>query len=223
MTKDLVDKILLRIVPFLVANIMRVWFASCKATVHNQEFFNTREAEGRPFVASFWHHCLVYILYYQRKSSGTAMVSASKDGDYIAGLANQLGFATARGSKNKNGMKALKDILKAVKSGNNAAIVADGSQGPALVAQPGALFVSSRTGKPVIPIAWSASKYFTISSWDRTIIPKPFSNIHYYYGEPISVPPGLNQDEIEEYRLLLEESLIELYKQAWNKFDKHSH
>ncbi len=223
MKRDLFDKILLRIVPFLVANMIRVWFATCKVTVQNKEFISTREMEGSPFIASFWHYSFMYIFFYQRKSSATVMVSASRDGDYIAGLANQLGFTTVRGSRNKKGMKALKAMLKAIKSGSNAALVADGSQGPALVAQPGALFIASRIGIPVVPIAWSASSYFTFPSWDRTVIPKPFSRIHYYYGEPLTIPSGLSPDKIEEYRLILEERLVQLYKQAWHEFDKLSH
>lgn len=223
MKKPLVERVLLRVIPFLAAHIMRIWFASCRVTVHNNEYFTTREKNGHPFIASFWHYSIMYIFFYQRKSSGTVMVSASKDGDYIDGLAKQLGFATVRGSTNKKGINALKAMLRAVKNGSNAAIVADGSQGPALIAQPGALFLSSRTGNPVIPIVWAASHYYTVPSWDKTIIPKPFSQIHYYYGEPITVPPGLNHDNMEEYRLLLEERLVQLYEEAWNTFDKQSH
>lgn len=223
MIRKFISRLLFHIVPFLVANIMRVWFTSCKVTVYNNEVIFKRENEGQPFIASFWHYSFLYIFFYQRKSSGVAMVSASKDGDYIAGLANQLGFSTVRGSTNKRGVNALKSMLKVVKSGSNAAIVADGSQGPALVAQPGAVFIASRTGVPVIPMVWSASKYFTVPSWDKTVVPRPFSHIHYHYGEPITVPPGLNQEEIEEYRQLLDERLTQLYKQAWNEFEKQCH
>jgi lysophospholipid acyltransferase (LPLAT)-like uncharacterized protein len=151
------------------------------------------------------------------------MVSASRDGEYIARLAEELGFDTARGSRNNRGMQALKEILKAAKAGRNTAIVADGSQGPPRIAQPGAILVASRTGVPVLPMMWSATRYLTIPSWDRTAIPKPFSRIDYFFGEPLSVPPDLKEEGIEEYRLILEERLNELYSRAWQLHGQDEH
>ncbi len=115
------------------------------------------------------------------------MVSASRDGEYLARLAEQFGFETVRGSRNKKGVQGLKAMLRAVQNGNSAAIVADGSQGPPKIVQAGAILLAARTGAPIIPMIFAASRYFTINSWDRTIIPKPFSRIDFYYGEPLFV------------------------------------
>jgi hypothetical protein len=158
-----------------------------------------------------------------RKYSATAMVSASRDGEYIARLAEKFGFETVRGSKNKKSVEGLKAMLRAILNGSSAAIVADGSQGPPRVVQAGILLLASRTGAPIIPMVFSASSYFTINSWDRTIIPKPFSRIDFFYGEPLYLPAKVKPEGLEQYRLKLEEQLNELYDKAWGRYGKKIH
>jgi hypothetical protein len=69
----------------------------------------------------------------------------------------------------------------------------------------------------------AASRYFAVKSWDKTIIPKPFSRIDFYYGEPLFVPQKVKPEELEDYRLHLEQRLNELYKKAWGRYGKISH
>lgn len=223
MTDGKLNSLLLRLIPPLLALLMRVWFATCRVTVHNPEHFFQPGDTGKRVVASFWHYSIVYIFYFLRRYSATVMVSASRDGEYIARLAGEFGFDTVRGSKNRRGVGALKAILRAVRDGDSGAIVADGSQGPPRIAQPGAILLASRTGVPVVPMAWSASGYFTVNSWDRTAIPKPFSRVDFFYGEPLSIPPKLTAEESEQYRLRLEERLNELYDFAWSMHDRVNH
>ncbi len=212
---------LLWLVPLCLAFVMRIWFFTCKVTVHNNMVL--KENKEAPLVASFWHYSIIYLFYHMRKQPVTAMVSASSDGEYIARLAHEFGFDTARGSRNNKGVGALKGLLRAVKCGNNVAIVADGSQGPARQAQPGAVLVASRTGAEIIPMAWSASKYFTIHSWDKTAIPYPFSRIDLFYGDLISVPRDLDGEGLKMYCTILEQKLNELYKKSWLLHGKTSH
>jgi len=215
------NRLLLWLIPPVIAFVMRLWFFTCRLTVHNSVALDDKRET--PLIASFWHYSIIYLFYHVRKHQATVMVSASSDGEYIARLAKQFGFDTARGSRNNKGVGALKGLLRAVKRGNNAAIVADGSQGPARRAQPGAVLVASRTGTKIIPMAWSASSYFTIHSWDKTAIPYPFSRIDLFYGDLISVPRDLDGEGLERYCTILEEKLNELYKKAWLLHDKTSH
>jgi lysophospholipid acyltransferase (LPLAT)-like uncharacterized protein len=219
----LLHRFSLRLAPLLLAWLIRLWFGTCRIREHGVEHKRCTLDAGKAIVASFWHYTLLVIFYHLRRESGVVMVSASRDGEYIARLAEELGFDTARGSRNNRGMQALKEILKAAKAGRNTAIVADGSQGPPRIAQPGAILVASRTGVPVLPMMWSATRYLTIPSWDRTAIPKPFSRIDYFFGEPLSVPPDLKEEGIEEYRLILEERLNELYSRAWQLHGQDEH
>jgi hypothetical protein len=101
--------------------------------------------------------------------------------------------------------------------------VADGSQGPPKIVQAGSILLAARTGAPIIPMVFAASRYYTINSWDRTIIPKPFSRIDFYYGKPLFVTANLRPEDLESYRLQLEERLNELYKKAWTRYGKIVH
>ncbi len=223
MTEGLLNTLLLRVVPVTLALLMRLWFATCRVRVHNLDNFLDPKKTGKPVIASFWHYSIIYFFYFVRGNRVTAMVSASRDGEYIARLARQFGYTAARGSRNNKGVEGLKVLFRAIRSGDNCALVADGSQGPPRVAQPGAILLASRTGAPILPMVWSAERYFTIRSWDRTVIPKPFSRIDYFYGEPLLVPADLKSDAIEEYRLLLEQRLNLLYVEAWGQYNKSEH
>lgn len=223
MTEGKLNNLLLRIVPLIIVWLMRLLFSSCRVVLHNEENCFKAEEKDKMGIASFWHCSIIYILYHMRKYSATAMVSASRDGEYIARLAEKLGFDTVRGSRNNKGVEGLKAMLRAIRKGNSAAIVADGSQGPPRILQPGAILLASRTGAPIIPMVFAVSSYFTINSWDRTIIPKPFSRIDFYYGKPIFVSAKLKSEDVEKYRLHLEERLNELYVKAWGRYGKSKH
>lgn len=223
MSSTLKEEILLRVVPKLLSWTMRFWFSTCRVTAHNDGCLEGAGTKEKTIIASFWHYSIIFTLYYLRKYPATVMVSASKDGEYIARLAGEFGYNSVRGSKNKKGVEALKGMLRAVLGGDNGAVVADGSQGPARVAQSGAILVAARTGRPIIPMAWSASSFYSINSWDKTLIPKPFSRMNVYFGEPIYVPKKINAEELEEYRITLEKELNLLYSTAWSHYSIDSH
>ena len=174
-------------------------------------------------VAPFWHYAVFYMLYHLRHYSGVAMVSASRDGEYIARVAKLLNFETVRGSSNRFGVRALKGMVDQVRQGKNAGIVADGSQGPPLQAQPGAILVAAKSGAPIMPIAWAARHYKAFNSWDRTVIPLPFSPIIVEYGELIWVEPVLSTASIEQYRQQLETVLNSMYQRLWAEFGREGH
>lgn len=223
MTEGMLNRIAQRVLPTVLGLLSRLWFATCRVRVHGWENFTSTYHGGTPLIATFWHYSLLVVFLQMRKYSGVAMVSSSRDGEYIARLAHHFKFSTVRGSSNRKGVQALKDLIKATRSGKNTAMVADGSQGPALVAQPGSILLASRTGVPIVPMAWSASRYLAIRSWDRTAFPKPFSKVDFIVGEPLMVPPGIKGDGIEEYRLLLEQRLTRLYTQAWRLHGRTEH
>jgi len=223
MSSEFVHGIAVRVVPKLLSWVMRVWFGSCRVKLHNGTVMQSSPDEGPNIVASFWHYSIIFILYMVRKYPATVMVSASRDGEYIARLAEEFGFRPVRGSRNNKGVEALKGMLRGVKQGDSGAVVADGSQGPPRVAQPGALLVAAKTGRPIVPIVWSASSYYTINSWDKTAVPKPFSRVDVFFGEPLYIPRTLSAEELESYRCILENQLNELYSKAWSQHGKSAH
>jgi hypothetical protein len=210
-------------VPTLFVCLVKVLFATCRIRVHGQRYRDELRERDIPVVGSIWHYAIIYILYYMRKENGVAMVSASKDGEYISRIAQKTGFTTVRGSRNKDGVKAMKAMIRYMKQGRDGAIVADGSQGPARIAQAGPIVLASRAGAAVLPMLWSCNRYKRLGSWDGTSLPMPFSRIDFFFGEPFDVPPKIKSEEIEEYRLLLENRLNDLYRKAWALQGKIEH
>ncbi len=145
------------------------------------------------------------------------MVSASKDGEYIAQVAQLLGHVPVRGSSNRGGVKALRKMIDLLQQGRNSAIVADGSQGPARKVQAGCILMAGKSGKPIFPMAWAADRCLVFKSWDRTVVPWPFATIFLHHGEPLFVPPSLSSAQIEAYRLELENRLNGLYEEVWRE------
>jgi lysophospholipid acyltransferase (LPLAT)-like uncharacterized protein len=178
---------------------------------------------GNTGIAAFWHYSFLFLFHYFRGFHAAAMVSASKDGEYIARLAQLLGHVPVRGSSNRGGVKALREMIEQLRQGHNGAIVADGSQGPARKAQAGCILMASKTGKPIFPVAWAADRVLIFKSWDRTAVPLPFATIVVHHGEPIPVPPSVNAEQVEAYRLELEQSLNRLYAAAWQEVGRGAH
>jgi hypothetical protein len=222
--KDLAYRIGLGLAPILYKIITRLLFFSCRIEVRGLENVGELDRQRQPFIATFWHYGLFYIMGIGKGRSWVAMVSASKDGEYIAKILASCGYETVRGSRNRGGMAALKGLVAAVlERGRHAAIVADGSQGPPLVAQAGAVLLASKTGAPIVPCGWGADRYITFRSWDRTVLPKPFARVLVKVGVPLVVPSGLKSVGIEEYRLKLEKQLRANYDEVWGHFGIKEH
>ncbi len=223
MKSDFWYKVSLKVIPGFVYILAKVLFKTCRITVHNEKYKDQIVARGNHFIGSFFHYGFLYTFYYAQKTSGVVMVSSSKDGEYISRLAEKFGFETVRGSRNRGGMAALKKLIRLMREGRNGGIVADGSQGPARVVQSGIIMLASRTGIPVLPTLWSCNRYVRFNSWDKTIIPYPFSHIQIFFGEPLDVPAKIKSDAFEEYRIILEERLNDMYVQAWKIQGKVEH
>lgn len=222
MKSKFVYNVSITVLPFLISLLLRLWFFTCRIREHGSD--NRQQVDrGNSIIAIFWHHCLLYVFYHLRADRAAVLVSASEDGEYIARLAHCLKFDTVRGSSNRRGLRALKELLAYIDDGGHVGMVGDGSQGPPLIAQAGSILLASKSGAPILPVAWSASRSFTFNSWDHTCIPKPFSRIDFFYGKPLSVPSSLSRDEMENYRIRLEEEMNRLYKAAWTLQGKVKH
>lgn len=220
--KDILYKIALALFPTVYYLCSRCWLSTCRLTIRGQENMDTAREQGA-VIAPFWHYSIIYLFHHLCRYGGAVLVSASRDGEFVARTAQRFGLEAIRGSSNRQGVQALKKLLKAMKRGKHIGIVADGSQGPARVLQPGAIFLSSKTGSPILPMAWAADRYFAFKSWDRTVLPKLFARIVLRYGEPIHIPPNLDSQGIEEHRRRVEEELNRIYTEVWKEFGRPDH
>src|SRR5919198_112350 len=178
------------------------------------EHFHDVIRGGRQPVMAFWHGRILPATYYFRRRGIVVITSENFDGEWIAGIIERFGYGTARGSSSRGGRKALLQLTRDLRRGRPAGFTVDGPRGPARVVQPGAVWLAKATGNPVLPFHVEASRYWTLSSWDRTQIPKPFATVAIAMGEPFEVPPDADAGGIEAARRLLEERVVSLEERA---------
>ena len=178
------------------------------------EHYDAVVASGRQPVMAFWHGRILPATYYFRRRGIVVITSENFDGEWIAGIIERFGFGTARGSTSRGARKALLQLTREMAAGRPAGFTIDGPRGPARVAQPGAVWLSKATGNPVLPFHLEADRGWTLNSWDRTQIPKPFSTVSIAMGEPFAVPTDADDVAIETARVSLEERLRGLEARA---------
>ena len=136
-----------------------------------------------------------------------AVVSASRDGQYVADFIKQFGIGSLRGSSSRRGANALLGAIHAINEKKNVAFTPDGPRGPRYVLKPGPVILASKTGAPILPVSINASRYWEIKSWDGFQIPKPGAKITMIIGETIKVPADLDAEGIEKWRKTVEDAL----------------
>jgi lysophospholipid acyltransferase (LPLAT)-like uncharacterized protein len=224
MKRSLGYRLAVVIIPALYGLVSRLLFASCRFRYHGLAHLRHCESHG-PFIAAFWHYSVFNVLHLQRvhPQSWVAMVSGSRDAEFVAKVLARHNCETVRGSRHKGGIAALKQMIEKMRQGFNAAIVADGSQGPARKVQAGVILLAGKTGAPILPLVVAADRYWTFRSWDRSMLPKPFARLAIWYGEPMTVPTELTTAALEENRLQLEDRLNALYARAWEAQGRKEH
>jgi len=171
-------------------------------------------ASGRQPVMAFWHGRILPATFYFRRRGIVVITSENFDGEWIARIIERFGYGTARGSTSRGGKKAMLQLIRDMKAGRAAGFTLDGPRGPARVAHAGAVWLASATGNPVLPFHLEASSHWSLRSWDRTQIPKPFSTVALVVGEPMGVPGEASQETLEEARQELERRLSGLESRA---------
>jgi hypothetical protein len=169
---------------------------------------------GRQPIMAFWHGRILSATYFFRRRGIVVITSENFDGEWIAGIIERFGYGTARGSSSRGGRKALLQLTRDMAAGKPAGFTVDGPRGPARVAQPGAVWLAKATGNPVLPFHLETDRHWTLKTWDRTQIPKPFATVALVVGEPFHVPADADDEGVESARRLLEERLHALERRA---------
>ena len=203
------DPIFLTILPPLVTLIIKLLLFSCriiKVEGSEKAAKALAQSQGKAVYAT-WHQRVLFHGRHLAHKNLTVMISQSRDGEYAVRIVSLFGHKNVRGSSTRGGSQALKELTQKIKEGERGGILADGPVGPARIAKIGAVIMANEAQAPLIPVIWGADRCWTLNSWDRFLIPKPFARIVIYYAEPIWVPSSVNGKKMESYRLLLEESL----------------
>lgn len=208
---------------FLIVWAARLLMLTARHITPNKEEFHEhmRGLDDTGMIFAGWHQRLFYFLFaYQKyglKYLGpmAGLASVSGDGLLAARVARSFGFAKiVRGSSSRRGAPALLEMANLMKEGWLTGIVLDAPRGPIYVAKPGVITLAKLSGKPIIPFAWAASRYWQLKSWDKMIIPKPFCKIYALGGvkQAVYVPEDADKETLEALRLQLEQNLFDLQK-----------
>ena len=182
--------------------------------VEGLDHFDAIVASGRQPVMAFWHGRILPATYFFRGRGIVVITSENFDGEWIARIIERFGYGTARGSTTRGGRKAMHQLVRDMRAGLPAGFTLDGPRGPARVAQPGAVWLAAATGNPLLPFHLEASAFWTVRSWDRTQIPKPFSTVALVVGEPLEVAGQGRDETLESARVELEHRLASLEDRA---------
>ena len=159
----------------------------------------------------------VWIMWHSRILLGAAtqageglhvLISMHGDGELIASTVAKMGFTPIRGSSSRGGRKALHETTRVLKEGAHVAFTPDGPRGPRMSVQAGCVVAAMRTGVPLIPVAFEARWAKRLRSWDRFVVPLPFSRVAVRFGEPIEIPPDLKSEEIDAWRQRVQAALV---------------
>jgi lysophospholipid acyltransferase (LPLAT)-like uncharacterized protein len=206
-----------RLILGLGSRILRLWFSTCRVKIVGEDLHTRHVLTEGTVVGATWHRNALFLVWFFRKAHPMVMFSRSRDGEWIAGFAERLGIVPVRGSSSRGGTRALKTMLEHMKrpGGGKTATVLDGPRGPKYVAKPGMILLAKEAGAPLLPVAVSARPAITLKkTWDRTMIPLPFSRIVVTYREPWTVPKDLDKDGLERLRLEVENTLKGMTAQA---------
>jgi lysophospholipid acyltransferase (LPLAT)-like uncharacterized protein len=169
---------------------------------------------GRQPVLAFWHGRILPATCYFRDRGIVVITSENFDGEWIARIIERFGYGTARGSTSRGARKALLQLTRDMAAGRPAAFTVDGPRGPARVAQAGAVWLSKATGNPVVPFHIETAPHWTLRSWDRSQIPKPFAIAALVVGEPFTIPGDADAEALERGREELDRRLRNLEARA---------
>jgi len=189
--------------------IVRLWVRTLRPRV-----LGPQPPTDRPLVFVFHHGRQMGLLRYPRPERTAVLTSLSRDGALQARVLGALGFQVVRGSSSRHGAAGLKGMVEAVRSGAAAAVAVDGPRGPRGEVKPGALFIARASGGVVVPVTTSAAWSIRLSgSWDRFVLPLPWSRMLVLRGEPVEVPRG-EDEHLEEARARLQRDLEALTTRA---------
>jgi len=171
--------------------------------------------ERGPVILLSWHQRIFCGFFFPRRQNLTVpiMISQSRDGELIARIVQYAGFLPVRGSSSQEGMKALREMVRAVRKYRIATHVVDGPTGPPRIVKPGGISLAQLTESFLCPMFVICEKYWVFNSWDRFMIPKPFSKVLVHFDEYMEkVPKELDNTEFECIRKKMEERLIQKYE-----------
>jgi lysophospholipid acyltransferase (LPLAT)-like uncharacterized protein len=164
-------------------------------------------------VYASWHQRFFPgITFFSTRKPIAIIISKSLDGEMVARAVDILGWYPVRGSSSRGGKQALEKIKELALAQYKIGHIVDGPRGPFGVVKPGLIKIAQAADLPIVPTITSAQRKWIFNSWDRFMVPKPFSRIIIKFGDAIHIPSEMNKEEFEEKRLFVEKQMKVLYE-----------
>ena len=162
-------------------------------TEHTQPYLD----EGKPFLVCFWHNRIAMMCFaWQSKVPFSMLNSGHADGQMVAGVVAYYGIGGIKGSTSKGGVSAIRNIIRAVRSGHTVGITPDGPKGPLYKVSPGTAAIAKLAGIDIIPVTYATTRCIQLNTWDRFLVPLPFSKGVFMWGNPIRVTKDMQDTDI---------------------------
>lgn len=220
------NRFVMRLGGWLAAQIARLWLFTLRVHLESPPPSLFPQHHGnRGLLYCLWHEDMLTLGYLFGGHGIYVLISQSHDGELISSFIETLGFRTVRGSTNRGGAAAARQIIKDL-DGVSVAITPDGPRGPRREFNPGAVYLSSRTGMPLVPMGLAYDRPWRLPSWDKLVIPRPFSRVVICAGRPLPVVKGADQESLQVQRLRIAELMQESNERAetllrrWHKGEK---
>lgn len=215
-------RLLLPIVTRLIVALLAFLRYTCRRTViEGAERIEHLVETGEPVVLAFWHNravlgAIFLIDALLRRGYRMVLVSSlSRDGELSARFSKVYGVDSIRGSSSRGGRAVLSGCYRAVVKERTAPIISpDGPRGPAYELKVGTIAIAQIAGVPVLPLGFAVKRSWALGSWDRLMIPRPFSRVAVAVGEPLAVPRRLSEDEFEAVRLRCQDEIDRMTRAA---------
>ncbi len=187
MTKEQKRAILLRIIPPIAYFLIRLLYFSCKKVYHKP-----KEMPKSPFIVGLWHEYILFspLMFNYTMSKDdkcSVIISEHFDGKMIAKVVNLFGLGDIRGSSTRGGIKAIKTSFKLLSKKECIAITPDGPKGPRHSVADGIVAISQKKDVKIVSYSYKANSFWRLKSWDKFLIPKPFSRVDFYISEAFSI------------------------------------
>jgi lysophospholipid acyltransferase (LPLAT)-like uncharacterized protein len=218
--KRLIKSLTLAIVVPLAYWVIELLSWTMRIEMVNGQIQDHYRRKGRPLIFAFWHGRLLMMPTVYRGKGVAIPISLHQDGELISRTVKYFGFRSIRGSTTRGGFSAMREMLKVSEEGYDIAITPDGPRGPRYRVQNGVIELAKRTGMAIIPVTFNASRKKVFRSWDRFLLPYPFSRGIFIFGKPLLVPQQMDKGVFEQTRLLLERKLRKITDQADRYFEK---
>ncbi len=216
----LLQRVQLMLVSWLVPALLGLIGCTLRMTISYEEGAVESPDNIYPGIFAFWHRCVLPAAWLFRRRRIAVMTSQSLDGEFIARVIRRFGFIPVRGSSTRGGQRALLEMDRMLSDRQAVAFTIDGPRGPRFVAKKGPVLLARTSGAPITAFYVAVERAWVLNTWDRLVIPKPFSPILVRVARKIFVPPDADDAAMESYHAEMQAALQRVTQFAEAQFTR---